>query len=332
MKERNDYFKTLERNLICVLRRGQLEEAKSILRKMQAEAPFARETRILELELLLKEKKLSDSNRLAKDLIKLFPDSSRLFKLAGEAAYQMKEYKDALAHFEEAHRLFNHSEIQLWIGKTLTQLGLFAKAQPLLESIAEQQPRAHQALGWLFERQGNLVRAIESHNHFLNLSPRNPYSQREVERLRAALLTPEDLQQEVTNLLDMGEKIPTSILRTYLKSLLQMGRNQQLRDLLAGPAKDLSSRELIDVAWAAYQAGAHDVAFDLFASQLNQGPTDFKIWKALETSAQILDRNEELIQIYESLCSEKPQLHTRIRRIRMLESVQKQPRHFVTDP
>ena len=80
--------KTLVRNLRRALNRKELTEEEAILERLRSEAPASVETRGFELELLLGAGRMREAGQLSRELIKLFPSSSRILYIAGQHAYR----------------------------------------------------------------------------------------------------------------------------------------------------------------------------------------------------------------------------------------------------
>src|SRR3990172_950070 len=129
---------TLKHNLRQALNLGQFNEAEEILARLKREDPVSRETRGFELEFYLTANRLAEAGDLARQLCNLFPDSGRIFFLAGKVAYRQKQYPEAISRFRESQRNYPHWQTQQWLGKTLTQTGQFEEAESLLLSAREQ--------------------------------------------------------------------------------------------------------------------------------------------------------------------------------------------------
>ena len=146
---------------------GRLQDAEDILIRLKQEDPLGQETRGFELELCLNSNRLAEASALARQLCRLFPESARIFFLAGKVAYRLKDYKEAQSCFRESHRLFPNWRTQWWLGKTLTQAGQFEEAESLLLSVRERNDSVLLDLAWLYERRNDLPGAFKAYEDFL---------------------------------------------------------------------------------------------------------------------------------------------------------------------
>jgi len=309
----------IRRNLKRALREGRLEDAAPLLERLRREAPLELPTRGLELEYLLAAGRLDEAHALAEQLVTLFPTSARIFFLAGRTAYARREYDRALELFEEAGRLAPHWRIRHWTGKTLTQLGRLDEAEPLLLRVVEEQPFTAPSLAWLYERRGELDRAVRLLERHLAERPEDRFVHAQLERLRARILGPERLQEEVETLLDLGETIPPELLAEYVEVLLRTGQGPRVRQLVASVRAGLAPRTALRIAWICHQNSLPDLACSLFLEQLPSRLADVKLLAALEKDARLAGRTEELVEAYRQLASRRPQLWSRIRRLSRTE-------------
>ena len=88
------------------LSQGRLAEAADILDRLKREDPLSRETRGFELEYYLASERLGEAENLARQLCRSFPDSARIWFLAGKLAYKQKRYADAETCFRESGRIY----------------------------------------------------------------------------------------------------------------------------------------------------------------------------------------------------------------------------------
>src|SRR5437867_12740369 len=107
----------LRENMRRALNQARLQDAEEILTRLKDEDPLSQETRGFELELCLNSNRIAEANTLAQQLCRLFPESGRIFFLAGKVAYRLKNYKEAEARFRESHRIYSHWRTQYWLGK-----------------------------------------------------------------------------------------------------------------------------------------------------------------------------------------------------------------------
>ena len=304
----------LERNLRRALREGRLEEAEGLLARLRREAPLDLRTRGLELEYLLAAGRLDEANGLAAQLVELFPASARIFYLAGRTAYARREYQRALELFREAGRLAPHWRVRHWIGKTLTQLGRLDEAEPVLREVLAEHPHTAPSLAWLHERRGEVAEAIRLLEGHCARRPEDRFARTQLERLRARVLGPERLQEEVEALLALGEEIPPELLAEHVEGLLRTGQGPRVRELLAA-AGALEPRTALRIGWICHHHGMPDLAYALLVEQLPSQLANPKLLAALEKDARLAGRTEELIARYRELAPRRPQLWSRIRRL-----------------
>ena len=314
-KSRSDSILALNRNLARSLRTGRLDEAETILERLRREDPIAVETRGGELELLLRKGSLDEARRLADQLVGLFPGSARIHYLAGRVAYRRRQYGGARGLFEESLRLASHWRVRQWLGKTLTQLGRFDEAEPLLIGALAEHPSAGLDLAWLFERRGDPQQAIEALETFLTSFPNDSLARSQLERLRAGTLDGDRLIEEVDGLEELGEEVSAEVLAEYVKRLVERGELRRVRGLLAERLPSLPDPVVTRIAWACHRAHAPDLAYDLFIRTFDVNLSSVKFLSALESDAVRAGRAGELVNMYRSRAAERPTLWGRARRL-----------------
>ena len=295
------------------LSQGRLEEAGNILDRLKREDPLSRETRGYELEYYLASERLGDAESLAKQLCRAFPDSARIWFLAGKLAYRQKRYPDAETCFRESLRIYPGNQTQLWLGKTLTQTGDWNEAESLLTSVRERYDNALLDLGWLYERKGDLEAALGAYDAFLATHPGHDFASSQRMKLKARSLEPEALIEEVERLVEFGERIPDSLFGDYVEKLLDTGQGSRAREEVISRLKDLDPRVGVSVAWSFYRRQAYDLACDLFMKFLESNLNNFKYLNCLESAAAKCNRLTELIEAYKRLAESSPKLHGRLR-------------------
>ncbi len=310
-----DLTAVLRRNMKRALRGGALVEAAEILARLRREAPLDVATRGLELEYLLASRKLDEAAALATQLVKLHPSSARIHYLAARVAYARRRYAHAEDLLREAARLSPHWRLRHWLGKTLTQLGRLDDAEPLLLEVVRDHPHAGTDLAWLYERRGELERAIETLQRYCERYPDDAFGARQLERLRARALDPESLQREVEMLAELGEEVSDNLLAEHVDSLLATGRSVRARELISERAPTLDPRVAVRLAWICHKRRVPDLAYLLFLSQLPFRSNDVKLLSAIEADARRAGRVGELIDAYRELSDANPKLWGRIRRL-----------------
>ena len=304
---------TLLRNMKQALSQGRLAEAADILDRLKREDPLSRETRGYELEYYLASERLSEAESLGKQLCRTFPDSARVWFLAGKLAYKQKRYADAETCFRESQRIYQSNQTQLWLGKTLTQTGEWNEAESLLTSVRDRFDHALLDLGWLYERRGDLEAAVGAYDAYLAIHPDHEFASRQRVRIKARSLEPEALIEEVERLVEFGEQIPDSLFGDYIEKLLDTGQGARARQEVKSHLTDLDPRVGINVAWVCYRKQAYDLACDLFMAFLESNLTNFKYLNSLEAAAAKCSRLTELIEAYKRLAGSSPKLHGRLK-------------------
>ena len=304
---------TLHRNMKQALSQGRLAEAVDILDRLKREDPLSRETRGFELEYYLASERLGEAESLARLLCRSFPDSARIWFLAGKLAYKQKRYPDAETCFRESRRLYPGTQTQLWLGKTLTQTGDWNEAESLLTSVRDRYDNALLDLGWLYERKGDLEAALGAYDAYLAAHPDHEFASSQRVRIKARSLEPEALIEEVERLVAFGERIPDSLFADYVEKLLDTGQGARAREEVKSRLTDLDPRVGVKVAWACYRKQAYDLACDLFMKFLETHLGNFKYLNTLEAAAAKCNRLTELIEAYTRLAESTPKLHGRLK-------------------
>ncbi len=306
----------LRRNMARSLRERNLDEAATVLERLKREDPLAVQTRGFELEFLLGSKRLDEARRLAEQLVVLFPGSARIFYLAGQVDYRRKQYPTAASHFRESLRIHVSWLTRSWLGRTLTQMGRFAEAEPILSELVVDHPHVNRDLGWLYERMGDQQRAVKALEKYLAAYPDDRFVTAQIDRLQAQMLGPEQLMEEIDGLLELGEEIPGDLLPEYVDSLLRTGHGQRAREVLASIEAGLEPRVATRVAWVCHRLQAYDLAYRLLLRSLADKLADIKHLNALESDALRCGRADELEEHYEALAGEQPRLWGRIRSLK----------------
>lgn len=303
----------LQHNFIRALKMGQTEEAGEILAGLKQEAPLSKETRGFELELLLRTGRLEDAETLASQLVQLFPDSARIQFLCGKVAYRIKHYPQAEVCFRESHRLYPSPQTQLWLGKTLTQKGVWDEAESFLLAARDHSNSGHLDLGWLYERKGDLLAASQSYQAHLDLHPNDDFARQQQLRLKAKMLEPQELVSEVETLSEVGEPTPDAVFPEYVDTLFQTGNSQKARQEVQQRLERLEPRLGVQLAWVCHHAHAYDLSCMLFLRFVEANLSNFKYLVALESAATKCNRLKEVINAYRGLAGAHPKLHGRMK-------------------
>jgi tetratricopeptide (TPR) repeat protein len=295
------------------LSQGRLAEAADILGRLKREDPLSRETRGYELEYYLASERLGEAESLAKQLCRTFPDSARVWFLAGKLAYRQKRYSDAETCFRESQRIYPSNQTQLWLGKTLTQTGEWNEAESLLTSVRDRYDHALLDLGWLYERKGDLEAALGAYDAYLAIHPDHEFASSQRVRIKARSLEPEALIEEVDRLVGFGEQIPASLFADYVEKLLDTGQGTRARETVRSRLSGLDPRLGTSVGWVCYRKQAYDLACDLFLAFLESNLANFKYLNSLEAAATKCNRVTEVIEAYKRLAPSSPKLHGRLK-------------------
>ncbi len=291
---------TLRHNMRLALSAGKLNEAESILSRLKKEDPLSAETRGFELEFYIDSVRFAEAGALAPQLCRLFPDSARIMFLAGKLDYRQKRYETAELHFRESLRLYPHWHTRRWLGKTLTQAGKFEEAESLLLNVLESHRGALLDLAWLHERRNDLEAALRACNEFLVQNPGHAYASEQRTRIRARMLEPEELINEVGTLAALDEEIPSSLFPDYVRRLFETGETPRARDEILARMERFDSKVAVQVAWVCYRAQAYDIACTLFLAQLGANKSNYKYLAALESAADKCRRLPEVVDAYKA--------------------------------
>ncbi len=298
----------LRQNMRQALSEGRLQEAEQILAQLKIEDPLSRETRGFELEICLNANRLTEARALARQLCRLFPESGRIFFLAGRVAYKQKHYEEAEAHFRESQRIFPSWHTQHWLGKALTQSGRFDEAESLLLAAREHTDTALLDLAWLHERRDDLDGALKACDDYLAAHPEDTYAEEQRVRIKARMLEPETLIEEVSALKEMGEEVPPSLFPELVEKLFATGETPRAREEVSSKASLLDAKTAVRVAWICYKAKAYDLACTLFLAHLRPNTGNYKYMNALEAAAARSNRVPLVLEAYDALLQEAPHL------------------------
>lgn len=322
-KERDsNVARVLRRNLSQALQGGDLDAASGLLERLREEAPLALATRGLELEFLLRCGRLEEAADLAAQLLELFPDSPRIRFLAGRVAYKRRDYAAAEAAFRESRRLHPHPRTDHWLARTLTQAGNLDEAEALLAPLAASRPHCRRDLAWLYERRGDHERALAEVTAYLERYPDDDLARAQEKRLRARTLAPEELEEEVEALAELGAGPPEEVVPEYIEGLLASGQGRRARAFLLEHRNALGHGAVLRTGWVCHRLRAYDLAFELFLEALPWQRGNFKFLTALEGAAERCDRLDALIEVYAAQAPEEKRLYGRIKRLEKRSSSQ----------
>ena len=307
------WIATLSRQVRDALRRSHVEDARTALLHLEAEAPLTLETRGLGLELLIREESFAEAEPLSSQLLELHPDSPRVHYLAGWLAYRQRRYREAEDRFRESDRIHPHWSSRRYLGKSLTQSGDLEKAEAILVPLSSEHFVCHLDLAWLYERKTDFSRALAHIEKYLERDPDNVFAADQRVRLKARSIPREDLLAEVEELESLGEPIPDSILPDTIETLFASGLTKRAREVIAGVREDLSPAVRTRVAWVSYRAHAYDCAFEIFLDIFDRHRGDPKFRRALETAAARCQRTAELLERYREAAARDPSFYGRIR-------------------
>ncbi|MBF0104184.1 MAG: tetratricopeptide repeat protein [Deltaproteobacteria bacterium] len=306
---------TLRYNLSQALKHKNLEEAATALSHLKQIDPLSVETRGMELEFLVKKKDYKSGATLALQLTKLFPDSGRVLLLAGHVYYGLKDYKKAATYFTEASRVNPHRVSEYWRAKALTQMGAFAEAGPILELLVRQYPPARMDLGWLYERQKKWQLALDQYGMFLEAYPDHEFALKKVVEMKARMLDSKDLIEEMEDLAELGDETPPHLIPPLIEKLLKTADVEGAREVIKKNLEPLRSKFGVDAGWTCYRFKAFDLAFELFALNIQTNLDNFKFLNTIEMCARKCNRVAGLKTIYEALAAGHKPLYGRLRRL-----------------
>lgn len=310
------FLRVLKRNIAQWIRHKDWQHATEGLTELQHLDPLAVETRGLELDFLVARHQNQDAQVLAGQLVHLFPESSRIQYLAGLIAYRNKEYPQALGAFEQSHRLYVNWRTERYMGKTLTQMGVFDRAEPLLLRLLPSHPICLLDLAWLYERKQRFSQAQKMTRQYLDHFPDNNYANKQLQRLQAHVLSSEQVLEEVETLNDFDQKVPIGLLEEYIKVKLSRGEGEALRHWLLQKISDMDSAEALQLGWVCHHRKAYDLAFVLFIKDFAGQCGKHKYRAALELAADRAGKLEQLINIYEQSAEDDKRFYGRATQLR----------------
>jgi tetratricopeptide (TPR) repeat protein len=321
-----DVASVLRRNLRVALRSGNAEAAEDLLDRLRQEDPLSQETHGFELQALVCFGDPGEAVKLAASLGERFADSATIQFWSGRAYYKARHYDQAEACLRESARLFDQPETTRWLGKTLTQRGRFAEAEPLLLRLAETSTAAHGDLAWLYERMGDDTRALREAELALRALPGNDFYHQQVERLRARMTEPAELADEVQALADLGRDISDPVFLEYVAELVRNGRGDQARPLILERLPRLPMHAVRSLAWTLHKLSVYDLAFELFVRVLPIATKDVRLLSAVEKAARESSRIEDLVRIYGDLAQSDRRFYGRIRKLDASAKARANPR------
>jgi tetratricopeptide (TPR) repeat protein len=306
----------LRRNLFHALDTGDLQQAALLLERLKQEDPLSVETRGMELDYLLRSRRLPEAKTVADQLVQLYPKSPRIHYLAGQVAYQQKEYQLAAERFRESYHIRDHWRSSLWLAKSLTQLGELDEAASLFESLLPEHAECYRDLAWLYERREQYDRALAAIESYLHDHPENEWAKAQRLRLKARTMDPSVLISETRDLLEFGEEPAESVVPQYLEALFRTGQMAEVRQFIAQRRSAFNPQLATGTGWICYRYQAYDLAVELFMSAFGTNRGNMKFLSALEFAASRSGGLTDLIRLYESHVAEDGRLFGRLHKLR----------------
>ncbi len=306
---------SLIRNIRKSIRLGNWQRVHDNLIELKQRDPLSVVTRGLELEHLMGSNQLADADRLAQQLIELFPHSSRILYLCGRLKYSLKKYKLALPFFKESHALHSNWMTEQNIGKTLTQLGEFDQAEPILLKLCDNHPQCLFDLAWLYERKENRVDALRTIKRFLQLIPNHTIAKEQLQRLQAQNLSSDQIIEEVDSLMGFHESIPIGLLNEYFTIQCNRGNLPIVRQWVVANSSQLSKSDAISLAWTCYHLKVYDLAFSLFLIDFAGQHSSDNYRNSLQLSAHCCGELPQLISIYQQYTDVEKKFFGRIKKL-----------------
>jgi tetratricopeptide (TPR) repeat protein len=297
------------------LSQKDLPEAANLLAQMKSDDPLSVETRGLELEYLICAGRLDDASQLAAQLVDCFPNSARIHFLSGKLAYQLRDYARAEAMLSESYQLSPHWASRRYLGKALTQAGRFDEAESILIALVWESPWCHLDLAWLYERKGQVERALKHAESFLQCFPDNSYAREQKSRLEGRLLEPDQFVQDCEGMLELGEEVPDHFVPQYVENLIRTGQADRARQFLSSHGTKLDSRAATRVGWACYGLQVYDLACEMFLLTAETNRAQPKFLSALEAAATRCGRLSDLMPLYQRWAQDEPRYFGRLHRI-----------------
>lgn len=298
----------LRRNLARALEDRHLEDAAELLARLEAVDPLSLGTRGSRLEYLVRAGRTDEADRLAQSLATLFPTSAHVLHWAGRAAYRVGDYARAEAWLRESRTLAPRWLTDRWLGKTLTQVKQLDEAEALLAPLMAMHPECGLDLAWVYQRRGELDRALACVDAYRVRFPGDPRAERDRLRLVALTTQPEELLSEVDTLRDLGEDVPEAMFGEYFETLLRAGQGTKARALFAEKGPGLAPETRLSIGWAAYRGQAWDLAFDLLLEHVPRKARNPKHLNSLERCARMCAREAELAEAYRRHAPQAPNL------------------------
>jgi tetratricopeptide (TPR) repeat protein len=308
-----DESNVLRRKIESALKRGQKRDAAELLGRLRQLDPLSAATRGLELQYLVRHGSPTEAALLGDHLAGQFPGSAGILHWTGRAAYRTRNYELAERTLRESNRLSQSWMTSWWLAKTLTALGHLIEAEALLVSLVPDHPFCEKDLAWMFERKGEMDRAMQHISAYLERWPDDEYAQAQKLRLGSRTLSEPDLRSEVEGLIELGEEIPPELFARYVEVLVGGGDAALAKTLVLERLPRLPGSVTTSMAWSAYRSKAWLLAVDLFLAVLMERVHDEKSLYALDRAAHHAHVASRVIEAYRALLPVAPHLADRIR-------------------
>ncbi len=134
-------------------------------------------------------------------------------------------------------------------------------------------------------------------------------------RLRSLTAGPSELIEEAALLGELGEEVSEEALPATLAALVDTGRLDEARALVARRLGSLGPRTAVSAGWTLYRRQAHDLVCDLFGAAMVTQRANVKFLNAFENAARRAGRVPALLELYAAHAAHNPALHGRMREL-----------------
>ncbi|HYK91156.1 MAG TPA: hypothetical protein VE398_20465, partial [Acidobacteriota bacterium] len=148
------------------------------------------------------------------------------------------------------------------------------------------------------ERKNDLEAALQFYDQYLDTHPGDNYAAKQRVRVRAKMLDPEALIDEIAALRDLGEEVSPALLPEYVRKLFESGQAPKAREEVSSRLGRLDGKMATQLAWICYKAQAYDLACTLFLAHLAANLDNRKYLVALEAAATRCNRIAQVIEAY----------------------------------
>ena len=315
-------------------KRGKYEEAEEEIRQGLEKNPDDLFWKTSLADLYARQGRLTEGRILAEEVLSRDPQHPQALSVLGDIFLKQHSSRDALECYRQAFNRDPRPYLTLKAARALKEMGKYEEALQELEKILVVKSQSLPFLkekAFILNRMKRYDQALGIFEKVKEISPDDPFVQKEILRLRSRTRPNEQVLKELRKVVGMDSKKDDAQMHGLLAQKLK--ETCQIREAAAeyGIAARFSPENLFYVkqqGFCLYELKRYDEAIRCLSEVFRKDPTDYFVRSALEKSFTASGDLEGLLDLYEETFrlypGQKPLLG-KIKKIRKQLGQEKQP-------